>query len=173
VVKGGYRAGRVNPTGGRRGGGFDGPPFRKFGKTVTYRWGDALAWAEARTSPARVSTAAQGDAGRKKSMPGPIRRVPRATRRWPARRRSGAYRARQTMKLTYLFEAAAALKRRIEATPSGMAYLSGTGPPRTVCEECSFYGYSSQYPNSCYRYYLLMRQHGAPLPIATPSCQHF
>src|SRR5262245_54083689 len=35
----------------------DGPPFRKFGKTVTYRWGDALAWAESRTSPARVSTA--------------------------------------------------------------------------------------------------------------------
>ena len=35
----------------------DGPPFRKFGKTVTYRWGDARAWAEARTSPARVSTA--------------------------------------------------------------------------------------------------------------------
>jgi hypothetical protein len=34
-----------------------GPPFKKFGKTALYRWGDALSWAEARTSPARVSTA--------------------------------------------------------------------------------------------------------------------
>ena len=34
-----------------------GPPFKKFGKTALYRWGDALTWAEARTTPARVSTA--------------------------------------------------------------------------------------------------------------------
>jgi hypothetical protein len=106
-------------------------------------------------------------------MPGSITRGPRATRRSPARRRSRAYRARQTMKITYLIEAAAALKRRIEATPSGMAYLSGTGPPGTVCEECTFYGYSTQHPSSCYRYFLMTSQHGAPLPIAIPSCQHF
>ena len=34
-----------------------GPPFKKFGKTALYRWGDALTWAEVRTTPARASTA--------------------------------------------------------------------------------------------------------------------
>jgi hypothetical protein len=33
-----------------------GPPFRRYGKRVLYRWGDALAWAEARLSPPRRST---------------------------------------------------------------------------------------------------------------------
>jgi hypothetical protein len=28
-----------------------GPPYQKFGRLVLYRWGDALAWAEARLSP--------------------------------------------------------------------------------------------------------------------------
>ena len=64
-------------------------------------------------------------------------------------------------------------KRLIEATPSGMAYWSGTGPVGTVCEQCSFYGYDIQYPNSCHRYFLLTTQHGAPLPISTPSCLRF
>lgn len=27
-----------------------GPPFRKFGQRVIYRWGDSLDWAKARTS---------------------------------------------------------------------------------------------------------------------------
>jgi hypothetical protein len=58
-----------------------------------------------------------------------------------------------------------ALKRLIEATPSGMAYWSGTGPPRTVCEQCSFFGYSTQYPYSCYRYFEVFRDHGPPLPV--------
>jgi hypothetical protein len=31
-----------------------GPPFKKFGKTALYRWGDALTWAEARTSRWRI-----------------------------------------------------------------------------------------------------------------------
>jgi len=31
----------------------NGPPYRTFGRTVLYRWGDALAWAEARLSPLR------------------------------------------------------------------------------------------------------------------------
>jgi hypothetical protein len=28
-----------------------GPPYRKFGRVVLYRWGDVLAWAEAQLSP--------------------------------------------------------------------------------------------------------------------------
>jgi hypothetical protein len=77
------------------------------------------------------------------------------------------------MKITDLIEAAAALKRRIDATPAGMAYLSGTGPPGTVCEQCSFYGYGMQYRNSCYRYYVMGSEHGAAFPPETPSCRHF
>lgn len=68
---------------------------------------------------------------------------------------------------------AAVLKRRIEATPSGMPYLAGTGPPGTECEQCSFFGYSTQYPYSCYRYFEVFQQHGPPLPVGTPSCKHF
>ena len=34
-----------------------GPTYRLFGRTVLYRWGDALAWAEARLSEPRRSTA--------------------------------------------------------------------------------------------------------------------
>jgi hypothetical protein len=34
-----------------------GPPYRKFGRVVLYRWGDALAWAEAQLSgPVRSSS---------------------------------------------------------------------------------------------------------------------
>ncbi len=33
-----------------------GPPYHKFGRTVLYRWSEALAWAEARLSPALTST---------------------------------------------------------------------------------------------------------------------
>ena len=32
---------------------------------------------------------------------------------------------------------------------------------------------ASQHPNSCHRYFLLTTQHGAPLPISTPSCPRF
>jgi hypothetical protein len=33
----------------------EGPPYRKFGRHVAYKWADALAWAEARASaPARI-----------------------------------------------------------------------------------------------------------------------
>ena len=76
------------------------------------------------------------------------------------------------MTITYLFEPDPAFKRLVEATPSGMAYWSGTGPPGTVCGQCSFYGYM-HHPNSCYRYYELRAEHGAALPAETPSCQHF
>jgi hypothetical protein len=34
-----------------------GPPYRLFGRTVLYRWGDAIAWAEDRLSEPRRSTA--------------------------------------------------------------------------------------------------------------------
>ena len=50
-----------------------------------------------------------------------------------------------------------------------MAYWSGTGPVGTVCEQCSFYGYDTQYPNSCHRYFLLTTQHGAPLRLVIPE----
>jgi hypothetical protein len=33
-----------------------GPPYRSFGRTPLYRWGDALAWAESRLSPPRRTT---------------------------------------------------------------------------------------------------------------------
>lgn len=33
-----------------------GPLYRKFGRVALYRWGDALAWAEARISSPRCST---------------------------------------------------------------------------------------------------------------------
>jgi hypothetical protein len=100
-------------------------------------------------------------------MPGSRTSVPRA------RRRSGAYRASQTMTITYLIAPDPALKRLVEATPSGMAHWSGTGPPGTVCGQCSFYGYGMQHPNSCYRYYVVVLEHGAAFPAETPSCQHF
>jgi hypothetical protein len=38
-----------------------------------------------------------------------------------------------------------------------------------VCEQCSFYGYGMQHPNSCYRYYMVKVEHGAALPAETPS----
>jgi hypothetical protein len=72
-----------------------------------------------------------------------------------------------------LMHQALALKRRIDATPPGMAYLSGTGPTGTVCEQCSFYGFHIQHPNSCYRYYLMVSEHAAAFPAETPSCKHF
>jgi hypothetical protein len=103
---------------------------------------------------------------RKKSVPGSRTSVRRATRR------SGAFRARQTMTITYLIAPDPALKRLAEATPSGMAHWSGTGPPGTVCGQCSFYGYGV-HPNSCYRYYEGVLEHGAALPAETPSCQRF
>jgi hypothetical protein len=33
-----------------------GPPYQLFGRIPLYRWGDSLAWAEARLGPARRST---------------------------------------------------------------------------------------------------------------------
>jgi hypothetical protein len=93
-------------------------------------------------------------------------------RRSPATRRWAGYRHSQTsMSIRYLMIEAAALKRRIEATPSGMAYWSGTGPPGTVCGRCCFYG--MQHPNSCYRVYMRALQHGAAFPAETPSCKYF
>ena len=40
-----------------------GPPYQTYGRTVLYRWGDALAWAEGRLSAPRCSTA-EADAQR-------------------------------------------------------------------------------------------------------------
>jgi hypothetical protein len=44
-----------------------GPPFRLFGRVPLYRWGDLLAWAEARLS-APVSSTSELDAARR-SLP--------------------------------------------------------------------------------------------------------
>ena len=102
----------------------------------------------------------------------------RATRRlrakrWRATRRSRAHRASQiTGTITYLTAADPALQRLIEATPLGMAHWSGTGPPGTVCEQCSFYGYGA-HPNSCYRIYVRVMEHGSAFPAETRSCKHF
>ena len=49
TAKGYPTAEKTLATKASRGGG---PPYRVFGRTVLYRWGDALEWAEARTSPA-------------------------------------------------------------------------------------------------------------------------
>lgn len=35
----------------------DGPPYHLYGRYPLYKWGDALAWAQARLKPARCSTA--------------------------------------------------------------------------------------------------------------------
>ena len=57
---------------------------------------------------------------------------------------------------------------------SGPILRSGTDPPGSVCEQCSFYGYGMQHPNSCYRYYMTkVLEDGAALPADIPSCQHF
>lgn len=47
---------RTLATKASRGGG---PPYRKFGLRVLYRWGDALAWAEGRLTSAKCSTSEQ------------------------------------------------------------------------------------------------------------------
>ncbi len=94
-------------------------------------------------------------------------------RRSPATRRSLPQRASPTMKITYQTPPTPAFRRMVEATPSGMPHWSGTGPPGTVCGQCSFYGYGTQYPNSCYRYYEMRVEHGAAFSAETPSCQYF
>jgi hypothetical protein len=40
-----------------------GPPYRRFGLRVLYRWGDALAWAERRLSGAHSTTSERDAAG--------------------------------------------------------------------------------------------------------------
>jgi hypothetical protein len=40
-----------------------GPPYQLFGRVPLYRWGDALAWAEGRLSPPRLSSS-EGDVKR-------------------------------------------------------------------------------------------------------------
>jgi hypothetical protein len=97
-------------------------------------------------------------------MPGSRTNVPRAMRR------SRRYRASKTMTITYQTPPPSEFKRMVEATPSGMAYWADTGPPGTVCGQCSFY---MQHTNSCSRYYEGMKQRGAPFPAETPSCLYF
>jgi len=44
-----------------------GPPYRKFGLRVLYRWDDALAWAEKRLTEAYCSTSERDAAGQNNS----------------------------------------------------------------------------------------------------------
>ena len=37
----------------------------------------------------------------------------------------------------------------------GRILRSGTDPPGSVCEQCSFYGYGTQHPGRCNRYFLV------------------
>jgi hypothetical protein len=46
-----------------------GPPYRRFGPRVIYKWSDLLAWAEGRLSPPRSSTA-EADRDARRSAPG-------------------------------------------------------------------------------------------------------
>lgn len=34
----------------------NGPPYRRYGKRVIYRWGDLIAWAEANTGPLQINS---------------------------------------------------------------------------------------------------------------------
>jgi hypothetical protein len=47
-----------------------GPPFRKFGRRPLYRWGDSLAWAEARLTPP-MRTTSEADAPLTAAVPLP------------------------------------------------------------------------------------------------------
>lgn len=49
-----------------------GPPFRRFGARVLYRWGDALDWARARLS-APISSTSETDDGPLSSLTAPDR----------------------------------------------------------------------------------------------------
>jgi hypothetical protein len=53
TAKGFPMAEKTLATKATRGGG---PPYRSFGRTPLYRWGDALAWAQSRLSSPRCST---------------------------------------------------------------------------------------------------------------------
>jgi hypothetical protein len=78
------------------------------------------------------------------------------------------------------------IDRLLRATRSGMVHWAGTGPQGTTCGGCAHFGYTVPLRNglgeivstdeksrSCWRFWQLMRQHGAALPASTPSCRHF
>lgn len=86
------------------------------------------------------------------------------------------------MKLTVIDKT---LEDMQSATPSGMAYWAGTGPPQTTCRECAFYqfnGYKSNRGNYrggslkmeiCNKYLAMMGTNGSKVPFETPSCKYF
>lgn len=49
-----------------------GPPYRKFGLRVLYRWGDALAWAEGRLTAPCYSTSEQDIGGQQRFETAPL-----------------------------------------------------------------------------------------------------
>ena len=54
-----------------------GPPFSHFGPRVSYRWGDALAWAQARLTPPVSSTAEATARASRAGQPEDVRRQDR------------------------------------------------------------------------------------------------
>jgi hypothetical protein len=77
-------------------------------------------------------------------------------------------------------------ERRVAMTLPGMAHWAETGPPGTTCGQCARYGYEApvrdragntigvtRKDKRCELFWVLMRQHGAKLPLQTPSCRHF
>jgi hypothetical protein len=62
----------------------------------------------------------------------------------------------------------------------GMAHFAGTGPPGTLCRECTYWGFYNKdhkllkaAPCEKHRKLLQLRKHGPPVPASTRSCRHF
>jgi hypothetical protein len=53
--------------------------------------------------------------------------------------------------------------------------VSGTGQLVAACGQSGFFGCRMQHRCSCSRYFVVreFQEHGPPLPVGTPSCQHF
>ena len=62
-------------------------------------------------------------------------------------------------------------------TIEGMAFWSGTGPPKATCGKCMNYGYTDDdvsKPHGCALYFKQMHRH-APraIPETTAACKYF
>lgn len=77
------------------------------------------------------------------------------------------------------------LGKLIAATPSGMAFWSGTGPAGTTCRECIFFDHQKSYyakkginggglkPARCKKYKMLSQTNGGNVPHETRACKYF
>jgi hypothetical protein len=76
-------------------------------------------------------------------------------------------------------------ERVARQTPAGCAHWSGTGPTRTTCDTCAYYGYEEPLRNGhgeivgstkrdgCLKFFELMGRHGKAIPPMTASCRHY